>query len=87
MNSSEVHGNSWLLGLEVTIMSESCPDGTGYSYTKGNGGYLYRHASSHFHVLGFSSLSDGSGEVESGKGMGYSIKWVAADNCYDKMKV
>lgn len=82
MNSSEVHGNSGLSGSEVTSMSESCPDGTGYSYNQGNGGYL-----SHFHLLGFSPLSDGSGEVESGQGMGYSIKWVAADNCCDPMKV
>jgi len=87
MNSSEVHGNSGLSGSEVTSMSESCPDGTSYSYTQGNGGYLYHHASSHFHLLGFSPLSDGSGEVESGQGMGYGIKWIAAESCCDPMKV
>lgn len=87
MNSSEVHGNSGLSGSEVTSMSESCPDGTSYSYTQGNGGYPYHHASSHLHFLGFSPLSDGSVEVESGQGLGYAIKWIAAESCCDPMKV
>lgn len=67
-------------------MPESCPDGTCYNYTQGNEGYLYHHASSYFHLLGCSPISDGSGEVESGQGMGYNIKCVAADNYCDPMK-